>query len=202
MRHCQILKRHRARGILATTPKDVIIEDNYFHSAGTGILIEGDTDYWFESGANRNVHIRRNIFDNCLTSGNKHGDRWEWGDAIITITPSHQPQSTDTEPYHKGIYIYDNEFRVFDVPLLHARSVHNLTFEHNRIIQTYDYKPYTWQKSSFLLEGCRKVRIQKNIFDKNYQTRTIETLYMKKRDITIGKEQGLNVSFSGKADLK
>lgn len=71
--------------------------------------------------------------------------------------------------------------------------IRDLTFECNRIIQTYDYKPYTWQQSSFLLEGCRKVKIQK---------KTIEARYMKKKDITIGKGQKLNISFSEKIDSK
>ena len=45
IRNCRILKQNRARGILVTTPKDVVIADNYFRTAGTAILVEGDLDY-------------------------------------------------------------------------------------------------------------------------------------------------------------
>ena len=183
MRNCKVLKRNRARGILVTTPKDVIIENNYFHTAGTAVLIEGDTDYWFESGANTNVQIRNNVFDNCLTSGNRDGNRWQWGDAVITITPSHQPKTVDDLPYHHDIHIEDNTFRVFDAPLVHARSVGDLRFENNKIVRTKDYKPYAWQKTSFLLEGCREVRIQNNRWDKAYAPRTLETHQMRPSDV-------------------
>lgn len=185
LRHCNILKRHRARGILVTTPREVIIEDNYFRTAGTAILIEGDLDYWFESGANNNVHIRNNVFEDCLSSGNKHGDRWEWGDAVITITPSHRPQTDTTEPYHKNIRIYHNQFKVFDAPLLRAVSVRGLYFTDNEIIKTLTYSSYTWQKSALMLDGCRDVRITSNKIDTNYTTRDVEISHMRKSDIMV-----------------
>ena len=192
MRNSRIEKCNRARGMLVTTPKEVIIENNYFHSAGTAILIEGDTDVWFESGACANVEIRNNVFDNCLTSGNTIGDRWQmgdgvmrwqWGDAIITITPSHRPKDSDSPAYHKNIKISDNEFRVFDVPLVRACSVDGLTFKDNRIIKTYDYEPYTYYKDSFVLEGCRNVIIKGNDIDPAYGTRTVKGSIMKKSDV-------------------
>jgi len=189
IRHCRILKRNRARGILVTTPKDVIIEDNYFSTAGTSILIEGDFDYWFESGANNNVQIRNNIFDNCLTSGNKNGSRAEWGEAIITITPSYIPKTVDAEPYHKNIHIYNNVFKVFDAPLVRANSTRGLTFTGNKLIKTTTYKPYTWQKSAFLLDGCREVRIEDNIIDSTYVTRDILIEHMRKSDVKFSPEE-------------
>lgn len=183
LRNCRIEKRHRARGILVTTPKDVVIENNYFHTAGTAILIEGDTDVWFESGACANVEIRNNVFDNCLTSGNRDGDRWQWGEAVITITPSHNPSDTLASPYHHGINIHDNNFKVFDRPLLHARSVGELTFTHNSIVKTDDYAPYTWQKESFFLEGCRNVNISSNEWDDSYSPRNALTVNMGRGDL-------------------
>ena len=183
IRNCRILKQNRARGILVTTPQKVVIEDNYFRSAGTAILIEGDLDYWFESGANRDVTIRNNVFEDCLTSGCITGDRWEWGEAVITITPSHRPQNDEDEPYHRNIHIENNIFKTFDVPLVHARSVRDLTFKNNEIIQTDSFKPCLWQKTSFLLDGCRDVAISGNKIDGKYATRTIDMEHMKKADI-------------------
>lgn len=181
--NCRILKQHRARGILVTTPKKVIIEDNYFRTAGTAILIEGDMDYWFESGANRDVTIRNNVFDNCLTSGCITGNRWEWGEAIITVTPSHRPQDDKTEPYHQNIRIENNIFKTFDIPLVHARSVKGLFFNNNEIMRTYAFEPYLWQKSSFLFDGCRDVIIKENKIHNEYVTRTIIAEHMKKSDV-------------------
>lgn len=183
LRKCKISKRHRARGILVTTPKDVVIEDNYFSTAGTAILIEGDFNYWYESGANNNVQIRNNVFDNCLTSGNKNGSRAEWGEAVITITPSHIPQTVDEEPYHKNIHISNNLFKVFDAPLVRAVSTRGLYFTGNTVVKTKDYKPYTWQKAAFLLDGCRDVTITDNKLDTLFTTRDILIEHMRHSDV-------------------
>lgn len=185
LRGCKILKRNRARGVLVTTPQEVIIENNYFHTAGTAILVEGDMDYWYESGAIEKMNICNNVFDDCLTSGNKRGDRWQWGEAIITVTPSHQPQTVFDLPYHRNIRISDNVFKVFDTPLLRARSVEGLYFGNNNIIRTRTYQPYTWQKNSFLLDGCRNVRIENNKLDSAYTIRTIEMQHMRDVDVKI-----------------
>ena len=193
IRNCEILKKNRARGILVTTPEKVIIENNYFRTAGTAILIEGDTDVWFESGANSDVTIRNNIFEDCLTSGCITGSRWEWGEAIITITPSHRPENENTEPYHKNIKIENNTFKTFDVPFVHARSVRGLTFKNNEVIKTHTYEPYTWQKSSFLLDGCREVLISGNHIADDYTTRLIETTNMKKSDVKADKNQKFTI---------
>lgn len=185
IRNCRILKRHRARGILITTPRKVVIEDNYFRTAGAAILIEGDFNYWFESGACTNLTIRNNLFDNCLTSGNRHGHGGEWGDAVITITPSHVPVDENADTYHKNIRIEHNIFNVFDAPVLRAISVRGLYFQENTINKTQAYPPYTWQKSTFLLTGCREVEIRKNSWDTRYTSREIVTERMKTQDLYI-----------------
>lgn len=183
LKKCSILKKHRARGILVTTPRKVLIEDNYFRTAGTAILIEGDLDYWFESGANTNVNICNNIFEDCFTSGNRDGSRGQWGDAVITITPSHKPKNEKEEPYHKHINIKNNVFKVFDAPLVRARSVRDFIFTGNRIEKTNTYQPYTWQKSAFMFDGCREVVIKDNIIDTHYTTKEILIEHMKKDDV-------------------
>ena len=184
IRNCKILRNNRARGILITTPKKVVIEDNYFSTAGTAILVEGDMHRWYESGANQDVTIRNNIFDNCVTSGCITGScRGDWGEAIITVTPGHRPKSANEEPFHKNIRIENNIFRTFDTPLIHACSVRGLTFRNNEIIRTYAFEPYLWQKTSFYLDGCRDVIISGNKIDKEYVNRTIEAQHMKQSDI-------------------
>lgn len=195
LRNCNVLKKNRARGILVTTPKEVIIENNYFNTAGAAILIEGDTDHWFESGAVTNVQIRNNVFENCLTSGNANGSRWEWGDAVITVTPSHKPADIHTEPYHKNIVIQNNVFKVFDAPIVRARSVRGLYFIDNEIVKTEAYHPYTWQKSAFLLDGCREVLIRKNKVDEKFVTREILIEHMSKSDVSVDKKQKMKIGF-------
>jgi len=125
------------------------------------------------------------------------GSRWEWGEAVITITPSHRPLDVNTEPYHRNIAIYNNVFKVFDAPLVRARSVRGLRFVDNEIIKTDTYKPYTWQKSAFLLDGCREVLIRGNRFDERYTTRDVMIERMKKSDIRIDRDQKMNLITEG-----
>lgn len=191
IRNCRVGKRHRARGILVTTPRNVVIEDNYFNTAGTALLIEGDLHLWKESGSVCDMTIRHNVFDNCLTSGNRDGDRWQWGDAVITITPGPRPRQADDAPYHRNIRITDNFFRVFDAPLLRARSVGTLLFTGNRIEKTDDYRPYAWQQSAFSLDGCRDVHLEGNVFDPHYTTRDVLTFHMAPEDLHMDPQQGL-----------
>jgi hypothetical protein len=194
IRNNRIMKRHRGTGIRVTTPKKVVIENNYFNTAGTAILIEGDFKFWLESGAIEDMVIRNNVFDDCLTSGSIYGGKWEWGEAIINITPSFRPNSVTDIPFHRNILITNNWFNFFDYPVLRARSVGNLQFTNNTLTRTYTYKPYGWIKSNFLLEGCRDVKIENNSFSKDFLGKNITTTYMTPSDLKVYTKQGLTVT--------
>lgn len=155
IRNCNILKKHRARGILVTTPGKVLIENNYFRTAGAAILIEGDVNYWYESGSCKDVMIKNNVFEDCFTSGH------EWGEAVITITPSYKPDSDNALCYHENIHIVNNVFRLFDYPLLYARAVNGLYFNDNKIERSYNYDPF-YRESMFYLDGCKQIDISGN----------------------------------------
>ena len=49
----------RARGILISTPGKALIENNIFESSGSAILIAGDANYWYETGAVKDVMPNR-----------------------------------------------------------------------------------------------------------------------------------------------
>ena len=54
------------RGILCTTRKDVVIENNRFRKLwGPALLLEDDCNFWFESGYTKNIVFRDNIVDEC-----------------------------------------------------------------------------------------------------------------------------------------
>ena len=185
VRNCRFEKKNRARGMLVTTPRRVVIENNCFNTAGAAILIEGDLDHWFESGSHTDLTIRNNRFVNCCTSGCETGDRWEWGEAPITISPSFRPDSPDSPSYHRNITICDNTFECFDAPVLFARSVENLRFERNRLKSTFDYEPFLWQRSTLRLDGCRRVTVRDNRVAKDFPSRTIELHHMRRSDLAV-----------------
>ncbi len=191
VRNCTIPRQNRARGILVSTNRKAIIENNIFRTTGSAILIEGDTKYWFEAGAVRDLTIRNNVFDNCMSSAEPV--EWGWGEAIICITPTHQPENANTEPYHKNILIEGNTFRHYDYNLLYARSVRNLTFRNNKIEFTSAY-PMHGRKVNFYLDGCRNTEITGNIFGENFPGKNVELHHMHLSDVKIGKDQKLKIT--------
>ncbi|MDX1285953.1 MAG: right-handed parallel beta-helix repeat-containing protein, partial [Draconibacterium sp.] len=73
-------KNCRARGLLISTPGEVRIENNIFESSGSAILIAGDANGWFESGAVTDVLIKGNTFtDLCNTSS------YQFCEGIISV---------------------------------------------------------------------------------------------------------------------
>ncbi|MGN7820622.1 hypothetical protein ACTJJB_10850 [Chitinophaga sp. 22536] len=172
--NCRVMKRHRARGILVTSPGKVRISNNYFNTAGSAILIEGDRTVYYESGAVRDVAIENNVFENCYTS--------EWGEGVITITPSITPKDSVSPAYHHNIRITGNTFKHYDYALLYARSVDTLVFSSNKIIYTNTYPPFS-RKVNVYLDGCRHVTIGDNICDAAFPGRNVWIKRMKETDL-------------------
>ena len=110
-----IIRNNRARGALFSTPQRVIVENNLFdHTSGTAILLCGDCNGWYETGACRNVVIRKNRFVNALTS------QFQFTNAIIPIYPEIPDLEGQRQYFHGGkegsILIEENEFDTFDAP--------------------------------------------------------------------------------------
>src|SRR5690606_34400765 len=164
-----------------------------FNTAGAAILIEGDTELWFESGANTDVVIRNNEFENCYTSGNNIIDEpWGWGEGVISITPSVRPTSKTFPAYHRNIRIENNTFHHYDYAVLYARSVQGLTFKGNKLLRTNAY-PEFYRKTNIFLDGCRQVRIEHNDFAKDFPGKNITITHMRKSDISQSGPQKLKL---------
>lgn len=152
------IRNNRARSTLFSTPKKTVVEDNLFdHTSGTAILLCGDCNGWFETGACRDVTIRRNRFINALTN------MFQFTNAVISIYPE-IPNLKDQQKYFHGgkdggIVIEDNEFDTFDAPILYAKSVDGLIFRNNVIKTNTEFKPFHWNKDRFLLERVTNVKI-------------------------------------------
>lgn len=153
------IRNNRARGSLFSTPKKTIVENNIFdHTSGTAILLCGDCNGWFETGACREVIIRNNKFINSLTS------MFQFTNAVISIYPEIPDLKKQIKYFHGGkkgaIQITDNEFNVFDAPILYAKSVDGLMFKNNIIRTNTEYKPFHWNKSKFLLERVNNAELE------------------------------------------
>ena len=65
------------RGILVTTRRPVLIEDNlFFRTQMSAILIADDARSWYESGMVRNVCIRGNRFERSVNCGMRLFNAW------------------------------------------------------------------------------------------------------------------------------
>lgn len=156
-----VVRNNRARGALFSTPKKVIVEGNLFdHTSGTAILLCGDCNGWYETGACRNVVIRGNRFVNSLTN------MFQFTNAIISIYPEIPDLASQQKYFHggkgKGVVIEGNIFETFDAPIVYAKSLDGLVFKGNKVVLNNDYKPFHWNKHRFLFERVKNAVIKDN----------------------------------------
>lgn len=153
-----VIRNNRARGSLFSTPRKTIVENNLLdHTSGAAILLCGDCNGWFETGACRHVIIRKNRFVNALTN------LFQFTNAVISIYPEIPDLKGQQQYFHGGpeggIVIEDNEFETFDAPILYAKSVDGLVFRNNTIKLNTEYKPFHPNRNRFWLERVTNVTI-------------------------------------------
>ena len=156
-----IVRNNRARGSLFSTPKKVICENNLFdHTHGTAILLCGDCNGWFETGACKDVLIRNNRFVNALTAN------YQFTNAVISIYPEIPNLEDQQKLFHSGIVIENNTFDMFDKPILYAKSTDGLIFRDNTIQYNTEFEPFHWNKHPFFFEKVNNILISNNHFGK------------------------------------
>lgn len=154
-----VVRNNRARGALFSTPRKVVVEKNFFdHTNGTAILLCGDCNGWYETGACSDVLIRENRFLNALTS------EYQFTNAVISIYPEIPDLKGQTKYFHRNIVIEKNLFETFDKPILYAKSVDGLRFTGNKIKKNTDFKPYHRNQKIFFFERVKNVLIENNVF--------------------------------------
>ena len=176
----------RARGVLISTPGKVVIEDNVFESSGSAILVAGDANNWYESGAVRDVLIRKNTFKSpCLTN------LYQFCEAIVSIYPEIPKPEKAPRPFHRNIRIEENIFYPFDYPVLYALSTEGLTFSNNTIIRSNDYAPYHKNKHMIRLVGCKAVTIGGNTLQGDVLGRDVFIEKMEPSEVCVAEGQGI-----------
>ena len=138
------------RGVLCTTPRRVVIENNVFEHVGrSAVYISSDASEWYESGAVSDVTIRGNKIVDCgYNAGSDCG--------MIMLEPTNK-LTDPRKPVHENILITSNEFASPGHPVLFAKSTRNIRFVDNRVV---GYVP------EFILKACDKVSISGNDMEK------------------------------------
>ncbi|MBO5684967.1 MAG: right-handed parallel beta-helix repeat-containing protein [Alistipes sp.] len=158
-----VVRNNRARSILVSTPRKVLIEGNIFSSMMAGILFEGDMDHWYESGAVHDVTIRNNTFLDGAYGGGDY--------PTIHINP-HQKRMEEGRYYERNITIEQNRFCTFNEQLLKAQSVDGLIFRNNRIEQSTTYPPYN-NLPTVSVSHARGVVIRENDYRKSGEMQVV-----------------------------
>ena len=149
------VRNNRARGTLFTTPRPVLVENNTFDkSSGSALLLAGDANGWYESGACGDVVVRGNTFRNNLTS------RYQFTEAILSFYPEIPDLKGQPNYYHRNVRIEHNTFETFDVPLLYAISTDGIVFRDNTVTYNRDYPG--WKQPPFTFRHCAGVLIEGN----------------------------------------
>lgn len=164
------IRNNRARGALFSSPRRTVCEKNLFdHTSGSAIVLCGDCNGWYESGACYDLVIRKNMFINALTN------LFQFTNAVISIYPEVPAISRQTKPLHGGklgsIVIEKNLFDTFDTPLLYAKSVSGLRFINNKVVKNTDYQPFHFNQEPVLFEhtvnseapGYQPVKLQNTV---------------------------------------
>ncbi len=178
----------RARGLLVSTPGKVVIENNIFESSGSAILICGDANYWYESGAVTDVLIQNNTFTElCNTSS------YQFCEGIISVYPEIPEMNEKSGQFHRNIRITGNTFHPFDYPVLYAKSVDGIIFSNNKLIKSNRFEPYHHRKYTFTFEGCKNIALENNIFEGDILGKSILLKHTPATELKSGTGQNLMV---------
>ena len=153
---CENTIRHnRARGALFTTPSPVRVIGNHFdHTHGSAILLAGDAQGWYESGACQDVLIQGNVFRHGLTG------LYQFTDALIAICPEVRRIQQQKDAYHRNVRIMDNTFITHQVPLLSATSATKVTFQGNKVEHHNIYPRVGTGRPYLIKNGCSEMNLQ------------------------------------------
>ncbi len=176
------VKNNRARGMLFNTPRKCLVENNLVRTSGSAVLVAGDANGWFESGGVGEFGptiIRNNTFDNCLTN------MFQFCRAIISIDPVIKELKTG-QSYHRDIRIENNHFKIFDAPLVFARSVDGLSITGNTFERSHTFQPWHPNKRAFFFEGCQNVSLENNQTKGELLSTTIELKKMDSDQLKLG----------------
>ena len=158
-----VIRNNRARGALFSTPRKTLVENNLFdHTSGTAVLLCGDCNGWFETGACRDITIRNNRFVNALTN------LFQFTNAVISIYPEIPDLKAQRSFFHSGIVIENNVFETFDAPVLYAKSVNGLVFRNNTIRHTTEYPAFHWNRHPIFLQRVTGFQQEGNTFDNGF----------------------------------
>ncbi|MGI8636658.1 MAG: alpha-1,3-galactosidase-related protein [Segetibacter sp.] len=178
IKNCRIIN-NRARGLLISTPRKVVIEGNVISSMMAAIQCPNEFTFWYESGYVRDLTIRNNTFlDN--TYGNQKPS------PVINILAF----SAKGDYIHDKIVVENNRFSNYASCIILAQYVKDLTFSNNTITYSGNY-PINTESPIINLVGVGNAQVESNKYDSrfsNFIGKNVSVKTIKKDNNDIIKE--------------
>ncbi|WPR71348.1 right-handed parallel beta-helix repeat-containing protein [Flavobacterium sp. NG2] len=149
VQNCTISK-NRARGLLLSTPRKIVVENNYFATEMEAILVPVESGYWYESGSALDLTIRNNTFQDCNIGGQNRGIiRFETDDESKNIA-------------FKNILIENNKINQFDNLILEVNNTDGLKFKGNTITNSGTFKMLFPENPAFSIKTSKNIIFENN----------------------------------------
>lgn len=152
VQNCNI-SQNRARGLLISTPKKVVIENNFFHTEMEALLIPVESSHWYESGNASDLTITNNVFQDCQHSGFNRG-------VIRFVTDD----DNDNIAF-KQINITDNKFNHFDNLVLEVSNSNGVNFSGNTITKTETFPQLHPENPAIKIKSSKHIRFENNTYN-------------------------------------
>ena len=172
------------RGILCTTRRKVLIEDNHFQNITMStIFISNDSNDWYESGPVRDMTIRGNIFHVSPV------EDWNYRKPAIYIHPIPLGEIPSPVAIHKNITVENNTFYMQHECVVSAENVENLTIKGNKIVKVGPTSHYDGiHDVLFEFDTCKNVLLEGNTYEGDFAP-SAAMKHMEERDLIINNEQ-------------
>jgi hypothetical protein len=177
-----IVRNNRARSLLISTPRKVVVRNNKLSSQMASFRLTGDLGLWNESGPNDGLLIENNIIEDAVYGGN--GPQ-----AVFLIDPQYVDKDFEGM-YSRNITIRNNVIKTFDNSIMKAMSVNGLVFENNEIIQTGTYEPIFPNLENIQIINCNDVDIKGNTYKSQDGSEGTITIDNKSTNINLSKKDG------------
>lgn len=142
------VRNNRSRGLLVTSGGRVLVENNRFERpSAMHVLVEGDNNFWYESGGVEDMTIRKNVFVGHNPAA-----------PVFRLAPLQPKETRAQPPYHRNIRIVDNDIEAAGPLLVEASRVSGLTFASNRVT----FLPGAKEGPAFKLKACENVTVDGN----------------------------------------
>lgn len=159
VQNCDI-SRNRARGLLLSSPRKTVVENNFFSTEMEALLIPVESGHWYESGSVTQLIVRNNVFQDCNHSGFNRG--------VIRFVPDDENHNIA----FWNISIENNKFNQFDNLILEIKNTQNLVFKENTITNSETFPMLFPDNPAIIVERSRAIVFENN----NYSGRAKKVL--------------------------